>query len=298
MFLSFLCYDDKVFGYRIVKSEEVKKLETTKKLFTTGEFADLCGVKKQTLFHYDDIGLLKPDYKNENGYRYYSVQQAEVFGVIEMLKEIGMSLEEIKDFLHFKTPKETIELLTEKDEMMKKKIVKMQRTQKIIQNKKKQIEEALRLDFDQFTIEMMETECYVLSDNILNCSDKEFTRSIMLFIKYTKREELDTGYPIGGLIRQEQVEAGDYWNYSHFYMRVDQPDCIEPFIKKAGKYVVGYHKGSYVAIQETYEKIKAYLSKERYRISGDSFEEYVIDEVSVSGEDNYVTKIMIQVEEK
>ncbi|WP_068677645.1 MerR family transcriptional regulator [Oceanobacillus sp. Castelsardo] len=273
-------------------------MESTKKLFTTGEFADLCGVKKQTLFHYDDIGLLKPEYKNENGYRYYSVQQAEVFSVIEMLKEIGMVLAEIKDFLHFKTPEETIELLTEKEEMMEKKIVKMQRTQQIIQNKKRQIEEALRLNFDWFTIEMMETEYYVLSKNILNCSDNEFTKSVMSFIKYTKKEELDIGYPIGGLILQEQIEAEDYWNYSHFYMRVDQPGLVQPFIKKSGIYVVGYHKGSYLTIQETYRKMKKYLSKEGYRICGDSFEEYVIDEVSVSGEDNYVTKIMIQVEEK
>ncbi len=273
-------------------------MESTKKLLTTGEFADLCGVKKQTFFHYDDIGLLKPEYKNENGYRYYSVQQTEVFSVIEMLKEIGMSLAEIKEFLHFKNPKETIELLTEKEEALKKKITKMQRTQQMIQNKKKQIEDALRLDFDSFTIEEMETTPYILSHNILNCSDKEFTRSIMAFIKYTKREELDIGYPIGGLIRQAQLETGDYWNYSYFYMRVDHSDFPEPFLKKAGKYVVGYHKGSYLTITETYNDIKNYLKIEGYRINGDSFEEFVMDEVSVSGEDNYVTKIMIQVEEK
>lgn len=273
-------------------------MESKKRLFTTGEFADLCGVKKQTFFHYDDIGLLKPEYKNENGYRYYSIQQTEVFSVIEMLKEIGMSLAEIKDFFHSKSPQEALELLTEKEETMKRKIAKMQRTQQIIQNKKKQIGEALRLDFDQFTIEEREIEYYVLSEDILTCSDKECTKSIMSFIKYTKQEEFDIGYPIGVLIRQEHVEAGNYWSYSHFFMRVNQSDLVEPFIKKAGKYVVGYHKGSYVAIQDTYEKIKAYLSKEGYRICGDSFEEYVIDEVSVSGEDNYVTKIMIQVEEK
>lgn len=59
--------------------------------------------KKQTLFHYDEIGLLEPEYKNENGYRYYTIQQAEAYSVIDMLKEIGMSLAEIKDFLHSKT---------------------------------------------------------------------------------------------------------------------------------------------------------------------------------------------------
>ncbi|KRG12709.1 hypothetical protein ACA30_18190 [Virgibacillus soli] len=273
-------------------------METTKKLFTTGEFADLCGVKKQTFFHYDDIGLLKPEHKDEKGYRYYSVQQTEVFSVIEMLKEIGMSLAEIKDFLHLKSPKETIELLAEKEEAMKIKIAKMQRTQQIIQHKKKQIEAALKLDFDRLSIEELGEENYILSENILNCSDKEFTKSIMAFIKYTKQEEMDIGYPIGGLIRQKQIEAADYWNYSHFYMRVDQLMVEEPFIKKAGKYVIAYHKGSYMTIQDTYEEINAYLNENGYSICGDSFEEYVMDEVSVSGEENYVTKIMIQVEEK
>src|SRR5699024_10987506 len=157
------------------------------------------------------------------------------------------------------------------------------------------IEEVLQLNFDCYTIEKMGTEYYVLSDSILNCSDKEFTNSIMSLIKFTKYEELDIGYPIGGLIRQQQVEAGDYLNYSHAYMRVDQSDIANLFIKKAGKYVVGYHKGSYVTIHETYKKMKSYLIKEGYRICGDSFEEYVIDGVSASGENNYVTKIMIQV---
>jgi len=271
---------------------------STQKFFTTGEFAYLCGVKKQTLFHYDDIGLLKPEYKKENGYRYYSVQQAEVFSVIEMLKEIGMSLTEIKGFLHFQTPEETIVLLAEKEEIMRKKIEKMQRTQQMIQNKKKHIEEVLQLNFDCFSIEEMGIEYYVLSESILNCSDKEFTRAIMSFIKYTKQKELDIGYPIGGLIHQEQVEAEDYLNYSHAYMRVNQSDLINPFIKKAGTYVVGYHKGSNVTIYETYKKMKSFLIKEGFRICGDSFEEYVIDGASASGENNYVTKIMIQVEEK
>ena len=30
--------------------------------FKTAEFAALCGVKKDTLLHYDHIGLLKPEW--------------------------------------------------------------------------------------------------------------------------------------------------------------------------------------------------------------------------------------------
>ena len=39
-------------------------MSNLKKNFSTGEFAKLCGVSKQTLIYYDKIGLFKPDYKD------------------------------------------------------------------------------------------------------------------------------------------------------------------------------------------------------------------------------------------
>lgn len=274
-------------------------MDSTKNLFTTGEFADLCGVKKQTLFHYDDIGLLKPEYRRKNNYRYYSVQQLEVFNVIDMLKEIGMSLAEIKTFLQFKTSKNAIELLSEKEKVVKMKIKKMQRTQKLIQNQKKQIEESQRLNFDRFTIEEMGTKRYILSKTILNLPHKDIMKAIMSFLKNIKQEGLIIDN-VGALIRQEQVGARDYLNYSNLYIQTEQLDLARTLIKKAGKYIVGYHKGSYVTIHETYEKIKKYLDKKGYRVCGDSFEEYlyIMEGISLNAEDNYVTKIMMKVEEK
>ena len=74
------------------------------KLYSTGEFAKLCGVKKQTLFHYDDIGLLKPAHVSANGYRGYSYSQYEDFLMISCLKEAGMSLKEIASYLALDEP--------------------------------------------------------------------------------------------------------------------------------------------------------------------------------------------------
>ena len=73
-------------------------------LYSTGQFADLCGVKKQTLFHYDDIGLLKPARVDDNGYRRYSHDQYQDFLLISCLKEADMSLAEIKGYLEEDDP--------------------------------------------------------------------------------------------------------------------------------------------------------------------------------------------------
>ena len=63
--------------------------ENSQIFFTTGEFSRLCNVKKDTLFHYDEIGILQPEIVRENGYRYYSINQFFLFDIITMLKKAG-----------------------------------------------------------------------------------------------------------------------------------------------------------------------------------------------------------------
>ena len=79
--------------------------------FTTGEFARLCGVKRHTLFHYDEIGIFSPALRGENGYRYYAPAQIEVFHVIAALKELGMPLAEIRSYLDRRSPAALLERL-------------------------------------------------------------------------------------------------------------------------------------------------------------------------------------------
>ena len=50
------------------------------KLYKIGMFAQMNRVTIKALRHYDDIGLLKPEYVDEiNGYRYYTSAQLTVF---------------------------------------------------------------------------------------------------------------------------------------------------------------------------------------------------------------------------
>ena len=67
-----------------------------KMYMTTGELARLMGITKETLFHYDEIGLFQPEIVKENGYRYYAIYQMEVLNTILLLRDLGMPLKEIK----------------------------------------------------------------------------------------------------------------------------------------------------------------------------------------------------------
>jgi DNA-binding transcriptional MerR regulator len=63
------------------------------------EVADMVGVSVRTLHHYDEIGLLKPEFISETGYRFYVDKSLERLQQILFFKEIGFSLEKIKQIL-------------------------------------------------------------------------------------------------------------------------------------------------------------------------------------------------------
>lgn len=66
--------------------------------FKIGEFSRLNRVTVKTLRYYEEIGLLVPYETDEwTGYRYYSVEQFQQVNTIIYLKQLGFSLEEIRD---------------------------------------------------------------------------------------------------------------------------------------------------------------------------------------------------------
>lgn len=74
----------------------------------------LLDINKKTLMWYDEIGLLKPACIKENGYRYYSYQQSAALETILMLREMNVSLDEIKQFMENRTIDNFGSLLQEK----------------------------------------------------------------------------------------------------------------------------------------------------------------------------------------
>ena len=63
--------------------------------YKTGQFAKLANVSERTIRYYDKIGLLKPSFVMENGYRQYSDLDLLELQKILSLKHLGFSIEEI-----------------------------------------------------------------------------------------------------------------------------------------------------------------------------------------------------------
>jgi len=72
---------------------------TGKKKWKTGELAKLTGYTIRTLLYYDQIELFSPSDYSEAGYRLYNVTDLSRLQQILSLKDLGLTLEEIKSIL-------------------------------------------------------------------------------------------------------------------------------------------------------------------------------------------------------
>ena len=101
--------------------------------FKTAEFAALCGVRKDTLLHYDHIGLLKPQWVGENGYRYYAAQQLRTYDLIAALRRLGTPLAEIRDYLTRRSPQALLALLEEKEAQLAEERRRLEAVSRLLQ---------------------------------------------------------------------------------------------------------------------------------------------------------------------
>jgi DNA-binding transcriptional MerR regulator len=80
-----------------------------KYMFRIGEFSRIAQVSGRLLRYYDEIGLLSPEFTDpQSGYRYYSAHQLSRLNRILVLKELGLSLEQVARLLDQDTSTEEI----------------------------------------------------------------------------------------------------------------------------------------------------------------------------------------------
>lgn len=64
-----------------------------------GEFAEQAGVTPRTIRYYEGLGLLGPNEREGQGFRYYTSAELTTLKKIDWLKQLGLRLEEIGEVL-------------------------------------------------------------------------------------------------------------------------------------------------------------------------------------------------------
>lgn len=112
-------------------------------MYKVGDFSKISRVSVKALRYYDERGLLKPVQVDEaTGYRYYSVEQLPQLNRILVLKELGLSLEQIGVILDQQlSPLEIRGMLRLKQAELRQEVQEAQMRLSLVERRLKQIEQ-------------------------------------------------------------------------------------------------------------------------------------------------------------
>lgn len=276
----------------------------SKEYFKIGEFAKICGVKKATLIHYAQIGLLVPKKVGENGYSFYAVSQIYDFELINVLKNLNVPLADIKDYLDNKNGD-----LLKSEEILRKKLVEIEEMKRkiisaehLIQNTIKDIE-----DIKHQKIGVVE-EIYQESPEYYFVYEMPYRDAASVYrmgnprdiIKHIQDSFLNEDINVMEIVRNEDIMNGTFKKtYGAFRAKAGVDREAENIIEKpAGTYLTIADESSGEKIVTLYKILKEYADKNGYTICGNAYERDLLSHVVERNREKYLVRCYIQVEKE
>lgn len=86
-------------------------------MHTIAKTAELTGLSPDTLRYYERIGLLKPPQRTAGGVRSYNDEDVHLLQAIHCLKNVGLSLDDVKEFVREGRFVDTRSLMSDRGEI-------------------------------------------------------------------------------------------------------------------------------------------------------------------------------------
>ena len=97
--------------------------------YLIGYVSHILNVSKDTLRYYDKLGIVSPKKDTTNNYRYYTLQDLLSLSYAFMLRDLDVSLEEIRSFIKVGSLDDFSQLLDRQEQVLEEKMLLLQRTQ-------------------------------------------------------------------------------------------------------------------------------------------------------------------------
>lgn len=270
-------------------------MEKKDKLLPIGQFAALHGVNKKTLMWYDEVGLFRPAAVNsQNGYRYYSYQQSQTLETILLLREMGVSVKEIKAFMQERSAASMEKLLGEKIEELDREISHKKAVRETLAKHRRNMQTLLSMDLEEISI--VEKKGRRLMTVELS-ADTSFEKAVEMITDETKKYQLsylhDASY--GSMIAVESLYAGNFEDYPSLFIEIPFPIRRSGLhVQPAGTYLRAFYRGPWEDMDIRYREILSYAEKQGMTFYGFSYE-VVLNENVVEREEDAIVQIEIPV---
>lgn len=261
---------------------------------TISEFSKISEVSRKALIFYDNIGLFSPEYTAANGYRYYSHEQIYIISVINVLKELGTPLNEIKTYMQAPSPSEAVGLLKNQEQVLSQKIERLRGIQDMLSSKKQKLEEGIHTDISEIKIVHREETAIFCSDPF-DIEKTQISDDIWLnFYLKCKENQVAFGYPEGFLVTKNNLLSGKTSVARHIICHVGNRNYANSCIPE-GFYLIACGQGSFYDTEPIYNRLLQYIHEKSISIIGNAYEERLIDEIGAFDKECQVIQVSIPV---
>lgn len=264
--------------------------------YKIGEVAKMFNISNKTLLHYEQIELLKPYYiDKESGYRYYSFLQMAELAFIISLKSSGFTLKEIKKYTESQTTEASIKFLDEKSNEVDIKIKELERTKKLLLEKKKEFQEITHFLNKDLSIAMEGPFFGIVKEVPPPYGEAEIIKAYNEVLKSFETLDYNSKKCLG-IIDGKALERGEAYRIKKVGILISEKENGRDYLLfKRREFATIIHKDSYENISKSYEKLLDFIRKSRFKIDGDPIE--IANEKIFQFEDGlgWIVKIMIPV---
>lgn len=263
---------------------------------TTGEMAKIMGITKETLFHYDEIGLFRPAIVLPNGYRYYEIRQTELLDTILLLKELGMPLKEIQKLLENRSPEKMMDVFSEREQIIQEEMKKLKNMKRWIVRRKNRIQTGLEVSTDEIRIQKFPERYYLYSSVECGSEEDNYIKINEMITRFLETNPIfKSDYEVAYIQHQKNIEAGIYNQYDNVIVLLEnRPQKLSFQIFPEGEYLTAYHQGDWRMIGTTYQRLRSYIEEHHLLVEGDYLERYLIDILTVDDPNAYITEIAVR----
>lgn len=269
-----------------------------KKLFRIGEVAKMFHVSMGTLRHYEQEGILTPEYiDKQTGYRYYSTRQFEVLNTIRYLRVLDIPLSEIAEFLKNRDIDVIEEKLVRQKALIEEKKKELELISRKIDHRLTRLRDATHSELGSILIEEI-APCRIvwIRDDVTLHSYLDLEYSIRKLEENQKESMVFLG-KVGVGIPKEKLEQKDVQNYQLVFLVLDDEDSYEGETEQlaATRCVTIRFCGSHGEAGAYYKQLLSYIEANHLRITGFSREITLIDYGMTNDPEKFVTEIRIPI---
>ncbi|WP_410982018.1 MerR family transcriptional regulator [Bacillus cereus] len=267
--------------------------------FTIGEMAKMHKIAESTLRYYDEKGIFHPSIVDpQTNYRYYTIDQFSLLDTIKFLRQLNISLKEIKTYIDERNPSYALNLLEKQQEMMLKKQREIEYALAKMNHKIEMMKEAIASKTDHVTFKKLPKRKITALAIAPNITDDMFEYYIHSLQKNMKQIDgsLFSG-DLGVTVSKEGLLQNEFQSYNSVFILLDympfQITTSEEF--KEGMFACSFHHGPYEETDGTYKKLLRDIKEKGYEVSGDAIELALIDWSVTENPKEQVTEIQIPV---